>query len=283
MAPQLSRAQPVFLMRGTCGGLVACTSDQLPRYKDARAALQNHGVCTSRARFSARSTAGHETDWECKVVAQQSHTSRAWSSGHTAKVLVAMEDASTASGHTDDSGSERSARVCTDAGEDSLEVSQSFRGLSRPGGSGKSKRNKGDERHQKERLDEIELQRPLLVGPFKDFTDSLVVDVIRRFGGSVQRAQVMKGARSQSERSSLMLWFSNQVSVSVVESGEGPSVIIEDPVGGRTVVDNLQEVFLSGVEQMDKHICVQQAKKYFVPGPDALKSEDVNKPPRETQ
>lgn len=257
MALESSRSQPVFLVRGACGDLTICTSDEReqPR-KVASNVLQDHDVWTLPA-AELGMVKGR------KPIMSQFHASRTWTSCREAKALAAIEEASTASGRSDDEGSERSARLGANAislPARSLPCIKSSRGV------GESKRSRVDEQHEQQQLDELGLQRPLLVGPCKDLTDALVGEVVRRFGGCVLRAQVMKGARSQSERCSLMLWLSDRVNVNVAATGHGWPVTIEDSMGGRTIVENLKGVFLAGTEQMDKPISVQQAKKHFVPG-----------------
>lgn len=253
MAPAWSRTQPVFLVRGACGDLIACTSDQWQQL----------------ARASAVSPkAALETD--CNFVMQRSHASRPCISDHEAKTLVALEDASTASGHSDDDDEERGAQLGNDAREDGRLLCKRHPGNNTSGGADRNKRNVEDEQRQKEQLDELGLQRPLLVGPLKDFTGSVVGKIARRFGGLVQMAQVMEGRRSQSERCSLMLWLPKGVSVNVANSGGGWPVTVEDLVSGHVVVEDLKGVFPAGRGQVDKPVCVQQAKKHFVPGPGAL-------------
>lgn len=286
MAPASSQTQPVFLARGTCGDLIICTADQWQRpRKVGHTAVQDHGVWTLPARAS-----GANPGAEPNAVAGGSRNRLRFggftpsgphsqdrhliprqfcASDHETKALVALEDASTASGHSDDDGSERCALPGTVRSDDSLLSDKSLRGNNKSKGGGKGTRSTDDGEQQKQQLEELGLQRPLLLGPFKEFTDSLVGQIVDLFGGAVLRAQVMKGARSQSGRCSLMLWPSSRVRVSVSESAQGGTVTIEDPMGGRTVVENLREVFPTGAGQVGKPICVQQAKNYFVPGPGA--------------
>lgn len=249
-----SRMEPVFLVRGACGQLISCALEQwqMMPCKIACAALQNHGDGVS-------ARAAHDVDMAA---------------------LTALETASTASGKSDDGGGAdgSSAGQGTDWSEDGpASGSGGVTGSNKTKGPGKSRRHGQDELwQQRQRLEELGLQRPLLIGPLREFTDDLVQEVVRRFGGLVQTAQVMQSARSRSTRCSLMLWLPDRVSVSIVEEVGGSSwpVVVEDPTGGRVVVECLQDLFPAGVEQADKLVGVQQATKHFAPGLGAFNPGD---------
>lgn len=190
-----------------------------------------------------------------------------------------LEDMSSASRDSCAVGSNWKLRPCMKPRADSLASGKSiglpqgdqFSGTSKSIGMNNRKRKIEDvDVQRKAQLDDLGLQRPLLIGPFRDFGDALVKQVVDRFGGAVQSAQVMKGTKSQSERSSLMLWLSSRTRITPAGDRGWPLTIL-DPTGTTVVVEDLQDVFPVGVEQEDRPVCVQQADKHFVPGPVAFK------------
>lgn len=251
MAPASLYREPMFLV-WHCGHLV-CSSEDSAR-KVARFAIEgtqaNEGAEPALQRHSVwQNAAGTDTGVKPEVLG------------------VAPKDSRL-------SGSESRAGPCMEASEDSLAPStnqamvsggKSIKGSSQFKSAGKRKCRSEDDQRQQGQLHEFGLQRPLLIGPFRGFEDRLVGDIVARFCGSVQRAQVMKGERSQSERCSLMLWLSDRVGVTL-GIDRGWPVTISDSMGGCTVVQGLKGIFPTGLE----HVGVQQAKKHFAPGNDAV-------------
>lgn len=235
---------PLFLRRRACGDLITCTSEQWQQpCKLSPSGTRSQGAWRSLA---------HTIGVEGGFIAQRSHAGQVLSSG----------------------GEEAALWPGLAASEEGTVGRRRAIGGKKPKGIGNRKCSREDERFQRQRLDELELQRPLLIGPCKGLTESLVLGIARRFGGAVRRAQVMRGGRSQSERCSLMLWLTRRASVSVADADAGDGgwlVTIDDPISGRTVVKDLKGVIPAGLEQVDKPAGVQQAERHFVPELDAIR------------
>lgn len=225
-------------MRGLCGNLLVCSADQL---EEARQIVR---IAVEDADFDRQ---------PMTIMGMCYHPT------------LTVEDARTANEDSDMGGFGKRVGPGAATSEDSL-----VPGRSEEKSQSKGKRKRNDDWQQKHCLAALGLQAPLLIGPLRDFPNSMVGDIVDRFGKDVVCAEVMVGERSQSERRSLMLWVSRHVSVRTV-GDEGWPLTIRDPRGICTVVEGLKDIVPSATEQTGTPVRVQQATKHFVPGPLAFR------------